>query len=149
MLSDRKSYLVAILMQVCGDKIQSEKEKFTFLILCFIHAQDCTCARVKISFASLFAWLKITLFLCFQMHHITEIHRLFHSLLPSLLKHKQKNWSKWFSKALWFTVLIPSQLLHMFHTEFDTLHVMRMCEVDSSSLPHRGQYVSLIIIPFL
>jgi len=42
------TYLVAILMHVKGDKIQSEKEKVTFLSLCFIQIHDCTCARVKI-----------------------------------------------------------------------------------------------------
>jgi len=35
---NRISYLITMLMQICGDKIQSEKEKFTFLTLCFIHA---------------------------------------------------------------------------------------------------------------
>jgi len=33
-------YVVAILMQVRGDKIQSEKENLIFLTLYFIHAHD-------------------------------------------------------------------------------------------------------------
>jgi len=46
---------VVMLMQIKGDKIQSENEKLTFLILCFIHAHDWTCVMVKISSASIFA----------------------------------------------------------------------------------------------
>jgi len=85
-------YFVAMLMHIKGDKIQSKKENLTFLTLCFIH--DYTCAIVKISSAFIFAWLKVTLFLCFQMHQTTETHRLFHKLLPSWLKHIQENCSK-------------------------------------------------------
>ena len=50
---------------------KSKKENFTFL---------------KISSTSIFAWWKITLFLCFQIHHTTKTHRLFHNVLPSLFK---------------------------------------------------------------
>jgi len=40
----------------------------------------------------------------------------------------------------WFTILTPSPLLHIFHTELEMAHVMRMCGVDSSSLPHIGHH---------
>jgi len=56
-----------------------------------IHVLDWTCAIVKISSAYIFAWLKITLFLYFQIHHITETHKLFHYLLSSLLKQMVEN----------------------------------------------------------
>ena len=87
-------YFVVMLIHVERDKIQSEKENLTFLTLCFIHTHDCTCAIVKISSAFIFAWLKITLFLCFQMHQTTETQKLFHKLLPSWLKHIQEYCSK-------------------------------------------------------
>ena len=142
-------YFVAILMHVKRDKIQSEKENLTFLTLCFIHTHDCTCAIVKISSAFIFAWLKITLFLCFQMHQTIETHRLFHSLLPSWLKHTQENCSKWWIKSLWSTELIPVQLKQIFQTLVDTSQVTRMCEVESSSLPHKTHIVSPNKTPLL
>jgi len=34
------NYFVTMLMQIKGNKIQSEKENLTFLTLCLIHAHD-------------------------------------------------------------------------------------------------------------
>jgi len=138
-----------MLTQVTGDKIQSEKENITFFSLCFNHTHDCTCAMVKISSASIFAWLKITMFLCFHIHHTIETQRLFHNLLPSLLKHIQENCSKWLITSLWFTEQIPIQLKHMFQTLLDSLHERRMCAIVSSSLPHKTHKVSPNDTPLL
>jgi len=107
-------------MQIKGDNNQSEKEKISFLTLCFIQVQDWTWVMKRIFCASTFCLIKNSL-----------------------------DCSKWLIRTLWFTKLIPSQLLHNFQTTFDTIHVIRLCEVVSSSLPHRAHNVSLKITPIL
>jgi len=69
-------------MQCIGHMHQSEKEKLTLVLLCFIHAYTLSWAIQNISSASDMALLNTTLFLCFHILHMTATHSpsKFHSL---------------------------------------------------------------------
>jgi len=85
-------------------------------IISFIQAQVYNYVIV-IFFASTFVGLNTTLFMCFQIHQMTEIHKSHHILFHSLLKHKHWNWLKCSSSETdkHMTILLcPTAVLNFF-----------------------------------
>jgi len=120
-------------------KHQSKYMKFAFRYLYLVHTQTFNCAMQKISYASTLLFLKITLFLWFHKVHMIFTYKHFHILFPfSLISIKQKCW-KFLLAWLWIIVLIPIQLLHIFHTSPAILQVKNKSFVDFSVNPHMGQ----------
>jgi len=46
--------------------------------------------------------------------HMIDIHKHFHNLFPLLLRTNKENCWKWTFSWLWWTILIPTHLLHKF-----------------------------------